>query len=61
MNLTHLLLTIAVVGLYFAMSDKMKQKYPGTILFINCSLAFALAGLFGMLKAVTNSKFRFKE
>ena len=115
---TPVLLTIAVVGLYFLMSDKKKHKYPRTILFINCSLAlglglliltftysdfiqgqinplffkgptptnrypefdsspilftiglifnvvigltFASAGLFGMFKAVTNTKFRFKE
>ena len=115
---TPVLLTIAAVGLYFAMSDKMKHKHPRTILFINWSLAFglglliltftysdfthgqvnplffkgptptssypefdsspilftiglmfnilvglafAIAGLFGMFKAVTNTKFRFKE
>lgn len=115
---TPVLLTIAIVGLYFFISDKKKHIYPRTILFINCSLAFGLglliltftysdfthgqvnplffkgptpnnrypefdsspilftiglvfnvviglaiasAGLFGMFKAVTNTKFRFKE
>ena len=33
----------------------------GLIFNILVGLAFALAGLFGMFKAVTNTKFRFKE